>query len=108
MVRHIGGGDARNGEWDAGNEVTAYFLEWLEAEHGENLVVELNQDLRSEYVRKEFWKRLCGENVKPLWKHYVSSLLDNDTEGSESETDKGIAADEVDEIEPSTEPSGGG
>ena len=74
-------------EWDGGYDVTAYFLEWLEEEFGEDVVVRLNQRLREKYVEEKFWTELCdGQDVKLLWARYVSALGE---EGDEKECQEG-------------------
>ena len=67
----------RNGDcdWDAGYERTGYFLEWLEKEHGKDVVRRINEGLREEkYNGEKLWKGCCGESVEELWKAYKKSL----------------------------------
>lgn len=62
-------------EWDAGYERTGYFLEWLEKEHGEDVVRRLNAGLREcEYDAHSFWHDCCGEGVHHLWKEYKKTV----------------------------------
>jgi len=62
-------------DWDAGYERTGYFLEWLEKEHGKDVVRRINEGLREEkYNGEKLWKGCCGESVEELWKAYKKSL----------------------------------
>lgn len=66
----------RGGEkWDAGYQVTAYFLEWIESEVGTNSVKKINQALQGEkYEEQVFWKRFFGKNVEDMWEEYLASI----------------------------------
>jgi hypothetical protein len=58
-------------EWDAGYERTGYFLEWLEEEHGEDVVRRINEAMRGcEYDEEKVWMGCCGEGLKELWGRY--------------------------------------
>ncbi|EUC46297.1 hypothetical protein COCMIDRAFT_76552, partial [Bipolaris oryzae ATCC 44560] len=58
-------------EWDAGYERTGYFLEWLEREHGRDVVRRINEGLRVEkYDEERLWRDCCGKGVKELWGEY--------------------------------------
>lgn len=62
-------------DWDAGYERTAYFLEWLEGEHGHDVVRRINQALRDcKYDAKKLWHNCCGRSVEKLWQDYKQSL----------------------------------
>ncbi|KAI4910148.1 hypothetical protein J4E90_007579 [Alternaria incomplexa] len=62
-------------EWDAGYERTGYFLEWLEKEHGEDVVRRLNEGMREKkYDGEALWKGCCGKGVEELWEEYKKSL----------------------------------
>ncbi|KAF1850727.1 BSP-domain-containing protein [Cucurbitaria berberidis CBS 394.84] len=64
-------------DWDAGYERTGYFLEWLENEHGEDVVRRINQALKEcKYDADRLWYSCCGKSVKDLWKEYKKSLED--------------------------------
>ncbi|CAG5153440.1 uncharacterized protein ALTATR162_LOCUS3177 [Alternaria atra] len=64
-------------DWDAGYEKTGYFLEWLEKEHGKDVVRRINEGLREEkYDGEKLWRGCCGESVEELWKGYKKSLED--------------------------------
>ena len=70
---------AGEGEWDAGYDRTAYFLEYLEARYGEGTVRRLNEKLRTEeYQTKRFWTELLGRPVEQLWLDYGKSLKPED------------------------------
>ena len=71
-------------KWDQGYQHTAYFLEWLEVQHGEGMVSRMNEYLKEKkYEEKRFWKDLFGEEVSTLWKRYSSTWEDKE-EGDES------------------------
>jgi len=58
-------------EWDAGYERTGYFLEWLEKQHGEDVVRRLNQGMAGcSYDGKKLWHDCCGQSVHELWHEY--------------------------------------
>jgi hypothetical protein len=66
-----------DGDWDAGYERTGFFLEWLEAAHGGDIVRKINEGLRGcKYASDEFWHKCCGRSVGHLWDEYKSSLED--------------------------------
>ncbi|KAF1996634.1 BSP-domain-containing protein [Amniculicola lignicola CBS 123094] len=76
--------------WDAGYERTGYFLEWLEKEHGTDIVRKINEGLREcgEYKEEEFWKGCCGSSVKNLWHGYQKSLAGHDKDPKEDQGQK--------------------
>ncbi|OAL47468.1 BSP-domain-containing protein [Pyrenochaeta sp. DS3sAY3a] len=62
-------------DWDAGYERTGYFLEWLEEEHGHDVVRRVNECLRDcKYDAHELWHTCCGKSVKSLWEEYRETL----------------------------------
>ncbi|CAO2653719.1 Nn.00g031300.m01.CDS01 [Neocucurbitaria sp. VM-36] len=66
-------------DWDAGYERTGYFLEWLEKEHGEDVVRRINDGLRKrKYDADSLWHDCCGKSVKHLWEEYKKSLKDRE------------------------------
>lgn len=66
---------ARGGDWDAGYQHTAYFLEWIENNCGDGSIRRLNQALKdNEYVEDEFWETLFGKKVRDLWEEYSETL----------------------------------
>lgn len=68
----------QGGDWDAGYQHTAYFLQWLEDCCGEGTVRKINGRLKEEkYDEEEFWNRLFGENVGELWEEYSETLSGN-------------------------------
>lgn len=67
--------------WDAGYQITAWFLDWLEDEYGPELVPRLNYMLKDvKYDEKEYWVDRCGlhKSVQQLWKEYKRWLADRD------------------------------
>ncbi|KAK3059977.1 hypothetical protein LTS18_009616 [Coniosporium uncinatum] len=63
------------GDWDAGYQHTAYFLEYLDKVCGEGTVVRCNEMLRhGKYEENKFWKDCCGKTVKQLWAEYNEML----------------------------------
>jgi hypothetical protein len=61
--------------WDAGYERTGYFLEWLEKEHGPDVVRRINEGLRGcKYDEHKLWHDCCGRNVHDLWNEYKKSV----------------------------------
>ncbi|KAF2262161.1 BSP-domain-containing protein [Lojkania enalia] len=68
-------------DWDAGYERTGYFLEFLEKEHGSDVVRRINEGLRDcKYQEKEFWAKCCGRSVYKLWEEYRASLKEGEIE----------------------------
>lgn len=62
-------------DWDAGYERTGYFLEWLEKEHGRDIVRRLNEAMRDcEYDADKVWHGCCGKGVEKLWEEYKKSV----------------------------------
>lgn len=62
-------------DWDAGYERTGYFLEWLEQEHGEDVVRRINEALRGcKYDADKLWQNCCGKSVKKLWEEYKENV----------------------------------
>jgi hypothetical protein len=71
-------------EWDAGYERTGYFLEWLEEEHGGDVVRRINEAMRGcEYDADKVWHGCCGSGVKELWEKYKKSVGDGGEDKSE-------------------------
>lgn len=63
------------GEWDAGYQQTAFFLDYLEDRFGSGSVRRLNEKLRShKYEEKAFWTELFGRPVEMLWTDYKEKL----------------------------------
>lgn len=62
-------------DWDAGYERTGYFLEWLEKEHGDDVVRRINEGLRGcKYDADSLWHNCCGKSINDLWEGYKKSL----------------------------------
>lgn len=77
------------GEWDAGYQHTAYFLEWLEGKWGDGSVQKINDGLRKEiYKESLFWERLFGKTVGELWAEYKGRLEDLHKGKGEVQEDK--------------------
>lgn len=74
-------------DWDAGYERTGYFLEWLEEEHGEDVVRRINEAMRGcEYDAEKVWTGCCGKGVEKLWEEYKRSVEKGcDDEGKKKE-----------------------
>ncbi|KAJ4353649.1 uncharacterized protein N0V89_005379 [Didymosphaeria variabile] len=76
-----------DGDWDAGYERTGFFLEWLEAAHGVDVVRKINEGLRGcKYDPDRLWHTCCGKSVENLWDGYKSSLGDGDSKQSPAES----------------------
>jgi hypothetical protein len=80
---HWGGPKEELGEkWDSGYQKTAYFLNWLEEQHGSGTIGKINETMRTEkYDEDKFWEGIFGNgnSIDVLWKAYCGSL------GSEQE-----------------------
>ncbi|UNI13424.1 hypothetical protein JDV02_000172 [Purpureocillium takamizusanense] len=64
-----------DGDWDAGYQKTAYFLEYLERRLGDGFVSRVNEKLRIQrYEASTFWCELTGHEVDKLWEDYRESL----------------------------------
>jgi hypothetical protein len=71
-------------DWDAGYERTGYFLEWLEQEHGGDVVRKINEALRTaKYDEHKLWHDCCGKSIKALWKEYKKSFEEEKEEKEE-------------------------
>jgi Peptidase of plants and bacteria len=72
----------RSGDrWDAGYEVTAWFLDWLEDKYGPGTVPRLNHMLKDiKYEEDSYWGDRCGlhGNVQELWDEYKKWLAEKD------------------------------
>ncbi|KAH7084202.1 peptidase of plants and bacteria-domain-containing protein [Paraphoma chrysanthemicola] len=64
-------------DWDAGYERTGYFLQWLERDHGADIVRKINEALRGcNYEEDKLWHDCCGTSIKKLWKEYKKTVED--------------------------------
>lgn len=69
---------SKGGSWDQGYSSTAYFLEWLEGEQGEDTVMRINGALRGgKYEEDVFWRKMFGKDVGSLWEEYQGTLNDD-------------------------------
>src|ERR1700730_12088732 len=75
---HLKGPKEELGEkWDSGYQQTAYFLNWLEEQHGSGTVGKINETMRTEkYDEDKLWEGIFGKgnSVDVLWKIYCASL----------------------------------
>lgn len=68
-----------DGSWDSGYERTGYFLEFLEKDHGEDIVRRINEGLRDcQYEEGPFWHNCCGKSIEKLWKEYQHHLASHE------------------------------
>lgn len=73
--------------WDSGYQKTAYFLNWLEEQHGSGTVGRINETMRlGEYDEGKFWQALFGEgnSIDVLWKDYRDSLESKQEDSAET------------------------
>jgi len=61
-------------KWDAGYQVTAYFLQWLTERYGEGTVPELNELMKDAPYDEHIFKSVTGRKVDKLWKLYKEHL----------------------------------
>lgn len=87
----------RGEKWDEGYQRTAWFLEWLEDEHGTGTVSRINAAMRERYDEEKFWEGLFGEKVQTLWQRYCNTWgeekegnVDKDEGPSRAETEPEI------------------
>ncbi|KAF2089570.1 plant basic secretory protein [Saccharata proteae CBS 121410] len=82
-----------DGDWDAGYQHTAYFLNYLEERFGAGTVMGINETLRDkEYDEAVFWKALFGKGVKELWSDYGKTLKKPD-DGDNAKTNTTVITD---------------
>ncbi len=53
--------------------ITARFLVWLTQNYDEDLVVKLDEDLRTKQYTPETWKKYTGKTVDELWEEYAAN-----------------------------------
>jgi hypothetical protein len=96
-------------DWDAGYERTGYFLEWLEEEHGVDVVRKINEAMRTcEYDAEKVWEGCCGgKRIEELWKQYKRTVNGNceGEEKSEAKTEESTEMTEEDTGEHKTKES---
>ncbi|KAI9788041.1 MAG: hypothetical protein M1816_007253 [Peltula sp. TS41687] len=88
-----------DGEWDAGYQHTAYFLDYLEERFGYGTVRKINQRLKEgKYVEHTFWSKMFHCGVKKLWDDYKKWLGEEEKKGSHDTsvevTDQKVMGDE--------------
>lgn len=86
-----------SGNWDAGYQHTAYFLQYLEDRFGAGTIRRMNEKLRMvRYEEKRFWTELIGRPVEQLWGDYVKVV------GKElkTEDDEGVLVEKEDASKP--------
>lgn len=74
---------ATGDRWDAGYQITAWFLDWLENEYGSGTVPRLNHLLKEvKYDEEEYWCGRSGlhKSVQELWKDYKRWVADEGEE----------------------------
>ena len=69
------------GEWDAGYQTTAYFLDWIELRYGEGTIRELNECMKERKYHRRVFKELTGRPVRKLWKIYCTQLTATEVPG---------------------------
>ena len=69
------------GEWDAGYQTTAYFLDWIELRYGEGTIRELNECMKERKYHRRVFKELTGRPVRKLWKIYCTQLAATEVPG---------------------------
>jgi len=69
------------GEWDAGYQTTAYFLDWIEIRYGEGTIRELNEWMKERKYHRRVFKELTGRPVRKLWKIYCTQLAATEVPG---------------------------
>lgn len=75
------------GDWDAGYQHTAYFLEWMEGKFGEGNVMRVNEALRDKkYEEETFWRDLFKQSVQKLWQEYSRTIDTSKPPSYESKT----------------------
>lgn len=64
--------------WDAGYQVTGYFLQWLTERYGEGTVPEINELMKDAAYDELIFKTTTGRKVSKLWKLYKEHLGEGD------------------------------
>lgn len=68
----------KGSRWDAGYDVTAYFLQWLTERYGEGTVREINELMKDAPYDESIFKTVTGRKVSKLWKLYKEHLGEGD------------------------------
>ena len=93
-------------DWDAGYERTGYFLQWLEEEHGVDVVRRINEAMRGcEYDEKKVWNGCCGKGIEELWDEYKKSVDDECEEGGEAKSEEKESNDDEQAQAPEEQPA---
>jgi hypothetical protein len=74
-------------KWDSGYQRTAYFLRWLEEQHGPGTVSKINETMRADkYDEATFWESIfgAGNGIDVLWKKYCASFDGEPDESTET------------------------
>ncbi|KAF8899271.1 hypothetical protein BD779DRAFT_71319 [Infundibulicybe gibba] len=61
-------------KWDAGYQTTAYFLDWIEEQHGRGIVQQINACMKDRKYHKHLFRDITGVSVGKLWKMYCAHL----------------------------------
>ncbi|TFK41986.1 plant basic secretory protein [Crucibulum laeve] len=61
-------------KWDAGYQITAYFLDWIETRYGKGTIQELNACMKDDKYHRRVFKELTGRPVRKLWAIYCKQL----------------------------------
>ncbi len=72
----------RGSSWDAGYDVTAYFLQWLTERYGEGTVQEINELMKDAPYDESIFKTVTGRKVSKLWKLYKEHLGEGEGAGA--------------------------
>ncbi|KAL9092149.1 MAG: hypothetical protein Q9165_004582 [Trypethelium subeluteriae] len=95
------------GQWNAGYQHTAYFLDYLEGRYGSGTVPKINSALREKkYEEASFWKGLFGKEVGLLWDEYEKHLK-KEREVEKEREEEPVMVKREDADEESTARSGG-
>jgi hypothetical protein len=64
-------------------------LEWLENDHGADVIRKINQALKGcRYDAGTLWHNCCGKSIKELWQEYTASLKNNDKQSLDTPEEK--------------------
>jgi len=88
-----------DGDWDAGYDLTAYFLDWIEKCYGTGTIKKLNLSVKKKYKDDRF-EELTGKPLKTLWESYCAcqGKVDNDV-ALKNEMEVNVNVDEFEETE---------
>ena len=63
-----------DGDWDGGYQKTAYFLDWIEARHGDGTIRLINDLMKDVPYTDEVFVAATGKDVDVLWSAYCAYL----------------------------------